>query len=214
MALNFSGEVTDFLASDKKSDVVLFSPGAEAHKQCQRYGLACEPIALRLIRVSLKGGETEVLATSLLDEEAYPMGWFKRLYHLRWGVEEGYKREKCRIEIENFSGLSAQVVQQDFYAKIFVLNLATILSWVAQAIAERLYKARKRAYRVNFANALSKMKDNVIRLFIFDSPTQLLTSIVLAMAAGVEAVRPDRSYPRKIKPAKLHGFHPNYKRCR
>jgi len=214
MALNFSGEVTDFLASGKKSDVVLFSPGAEAHKQCQLYGLACEPIALRLIRVSLKGGETEVLATSLLDEKAYPMGWFKRLYHLRWGVEEGYKREKCRIEIENFSGLSAQVVQQDFYAKIFVLNLAAILSWVAQAIAERVYKARKRAYRVNFTNALSKMKDNVIRLFIFDSPTQLLTSLALAMAASVEAVRPDRSYPRKIKPAKLHGFHPNYKRCR
>jgi hypothetical protein len=37
---------------------------------------------------------------------------------------------------------------------------------------------------------------------------------VLAMAGTVEAVRPERSYPRKIKPAKLHGFHPNYKRCR
>jgi len=214
MSLDFSREVTDFLASGKKSDVVLFSPGSEARKQCQLYGLSCEPISLRLIRVKLKGGETEVLATSLLDEEAYPMGWFKRLYHLRWGVEEGYKREKCRIEIENFSGLSAQVVKQDFYAKVFVLNLAAILSWVAQTIADRLYQTRKRAYRVNFANALSKMKDNVIRLFVFASPLQLLTSLVLAMAASVEAVRPDRSYPRNIKPAKLHGFHPNYKRCR
>jgi len=214
MSLDFSGEVTDFLAGGKKSDVVLFSPGAEARKQCQLYGLSCEPIPLRLIRVQLKGGETEVLATSLLDEEAYSNAWFKHLYHLRWGVEEGYKREKCRIEIENFSGLSARVVQQDFYAKIFVLNLAAILSWVAQAIADRLYQTRKHAYRVNFANALSKMKDNVIRLFVFDSPLPLLTSLVLAMADSVEAVRPDRSYPRKIKPAKLHGFHPNYKRCR
>ena len=119
-----------------------------------------------------------------------------------------------RVEIENFSGLSAQVVQQDFYAKIFVLNLAAILSWVAQAIADRLYQNRRRAYRVNFANALSKMKDNVVRLFVSNSPLQLLTALVLAMAASVEAVRPNRSYPRKIKPAKLHGFHPNYKRCR
>jgi hypothetical protein len=169
---------------------------------------------LRLIRVQLKGGETEVLATSLLDEEAFPRAWFKRLYHLRWGVEEGYKREKSRLEIENFSGLSAQIVQQDFYAKIFVLNLAAVLAWVAQAIADRLYQARKRAYRVNFANALSKMKDNVVRLFIFDSPRHLITALVLTMAESVEAVRPDRSYPRKIKPAKLHGFHSNYKRCR
>jgi uncharacterized membrane protein len=105
-------------------------------------------------------------------------------------------------------------VQQDFYAKIFVLNLAAVIAWVAQAIADRLYRARRRAYRVNFANALSKMKDNVVRLFVQGSPLQLLTALVLSMASSVEAVRPDRSYPRKIKPAKLHGFHPNYKRCR
>jgi hypothetical protein len=214
MALDFSSEVTAFVASGKKSEVVVFSPGAEARKQCRRYGLSCEPIALRLIRVKLKGGEIEVLATSLLDEHAYPTAWFKHLYHLRWGVEEGYKREKCRVEIENFSGRTAQVIKQDFYAKIFALNLTAILSWVTQAIADRLYKARKRPYRVNFANGLSKMKDNLVRLFLFDSAAQLLTRLVLAMAGSVEAVRPDRSYPRKIKPAKLHGFHPNYKRCR
>jgi len=84
---------------------------------------------------------------------------------------------------------------------------------VAQVIAERLYQTHKRSYRVNFANALSKMKDNVVRLFVFDSQRQLLITLVLAMAASVEAVLPDRSYPRNIKPAKLHSFHPNYKRC-
>lgn len=214
MALDFSGEVTDFLASGKKSAVVQFTPGTEARKQCQLYGLSCESIPLRLIRVQLKGDQTEVLATSLLEDATYPSTWFKHLYHLRWGVEEGYKREKCWLEIENFSGLSAQTIKQDFFAKIFVLNLTAILTWVAQAIAERLYQTRKHSYRVNFANALSKMKDNVVRLFVFGSPRQLLTTLVLAMANSVEAVRPDRSYPRNIKPAKLHGFHPNYKRCR
>ena len=214
MPVDFSSEVRAFVASGKKSDVVVFSPGSEALKQCRLYGLSCEPIALRLIRVKLKGGEVEVLATSLLDENAYPTAWFKHLYHLRWGVEEGYKREKCRVEIENFSGRSAQIIKQDFYAKIFALNLTAILSWVAQAIADRLYKARKRHYRVNFANALSKMKDNLVRLFLFDSPGQLLSPLVLTMAASVEAVRPNRSYLRKTKSAKLHGFYPNYKRCR
>jgi len=43
---------------------------------------------------------------------------------------------------------------------------------------------------------------------------ELLTTLVLAMAASVEAVRPDRSAPRNMKPAKIQGFHPNYKRCR
>jgi hypothetical protein len=38
-----------------------------------------------LVRVTLKSGETEVLATSLLDEAAFPTHVFKDLYHLRWG---------------------------------------------------------------------------------------------------------------------------------
>jgi hypothetical protein len=43
---------------------------------------------------------------------------------------------------------------------------------------------------------------------------ELVTTLVLAMVASVEAVRPARSAPRKMKPAKLQGFYPNYKRCR
>jgi hypothetical protein len=97
-----------------------------------------------------------VLATSLLDETAFPTHLFKDLYHLRWGIEEQYKRAKCRVEIENFSGRTAQSVRQDFYAKIFAMNLTAILVWVAQAIADRLYAARRHAYRVNFANALAR----------------------------------------------------------
>ncbi|WP_089724674.1 hypothetical protein [Candidatus Thiosymbion oneisti] len=87
-------------------------------------------------------------------------------------------------------------MKQDFYAKRFVLNLTAILSWVAQAITDRRYRDRKHAYRVNFADALSKMKNNLVRLFVSNSSRQLLSAFVLAMAAGVEAVRPDRSFPR------------------
>jgi hypothetical protein len=128
--------------------------------------------------------------------------------------DPGSKRKRTRLEIENFSGISAQVVPQDFYAKMFVLNLSTILACVAQAITDRPYQARKRAYRVNFANAVAKMRDNVVRLFVQGSPMQLLTALMLSMAASVEAVRLERSYPRKIKTGKLDGFHRNYKRSR
>ena len=132
----------------------------------------------------------------------------------RWGFEEAYKREKCRIEIENFSGLSAQVVRQDIYAKLFTLNLTAICAWVAQAIADRLYQHRRHAYRINFAHALSKMKASVVRLLLGAAAAGLLCPLVLAMAANVEAVRPDRTAPRKMKPAKRQGFFPNNKRCR
>ena len=105
-------------------------------------------------------------------------------------------------------------MKQDFYAELFTLNLTAILAWVAQAIADRLYQARRHPYRVNFANALSKMKHAVVRLLLGLAGQELLTPLVLTMATNVEAVRPDRSAPRKIKPAKLQGFVGNYKRCR
>lgn len=212
--VNFSNEVTAFLARGARSALVTFNPAAKAREQCQAYGLPCAPIVARLVRVTLDNGQTEVLATSLHDEAAWPSAWFKHLYHLRWGVEEAYKREKCRLEIENFSGLSAQVVRQDVYAKLFTLNLAAICAWVAQAIADRLYQHRRRAYRVNFAHALSKMKDSVVRLMLCVEAAAVLSPLVLAMAAHVEALRPDRSSPRTMKPAKLQGFFPNNKRCR
>jgi hypothetical protein len=105
-------------------------------------------------------------------------------------------------------------VQQDLYAKLFTVNLTAILAWVAQAIADRLFQARRYPYRVNFATALSKMKHAVVRLVVGLAGPERLTPLVLTMAANVEAVRPDRSVPRKIKPAKLKGFFGNYKRCR
>ena len=208
---NFCAASTAFARSDERSAVVTIRPGSDARAQCNLYGLPTGAIEVRLIKVTLPSGETEILATSLLDEVAYPTTWFKHLYHLRWGVEEAYKTEKCRVEIENFSGLTAQAVLQDIYAKIFMVNLSAMLAWVAQAIADRLYQTRKRAYQVNFANALSKMKDNVIRLFLGIGPATLLHDLVGAMALNVEAVRTDRSYPRRIRPTKLHGFHPNYR---
>ena len=108
-------------------------------------------------------------------------------------------------EIENFSGRSALSVRQDVYAKIFAMNLAAILVWVAQAIADRLYAARRHPYRVNFANALSKMKHAGARLLLGLGGQELVATLVLAMAASVEAVRPDRSAPRKMRPAQNSG---------
>ena len=210
----FSNEVEAFVASGAASAAVVFTPGEETRRQCEVYGLPTAPLVVRLVRVTLKGGETEVLATSLLDEAAFPTRVFKDLYHLRWGIEEQYKRAKCRVEIENFSGRSALSVRQDFYAKIFAMNLAAILVWVAQAIADRLYAARRHPYRVNFATALSKMKHASARLLLGLGGQELVATLVFAMAASVEAVRPDRSAPRKMKPAKIQGFYPNYKRCR
>ncbi len=76
--------------------------------------------------------EVEVLITNLVDSQKYDVSVFKSLYHLRWGVEENYKRLKQWVEIENFSGTSALSVQQDFYAKIVSTNLTALMAMASQ----------------------------------------------------------------------------------
>ena len=90
---------TAFAYSDARSAVVTMRPGSEARAQCRRYGLPTDPIQVRLLKVNLPSGETEILATSLLNETTYPSAWFKGLYHLRWGVEVFFKLP-ARIALE------------------------------------------------------------------------------------------------------------------
>ncbi len=93
--------VKPFLESEKKETVVEYTPNNETKAQCRRLGLSLESMRLRLIRIELTSGETEVLITSLLDKEQIPYDLFNELYHLRWPVEEAYKVLKCRIQIDN-----------------------------------------------------------------------------------------------------------------
>ena len=98
---------------------------------CQDHHLDTRPMKLRLIRVELDSGESEVLITSLINCEKYPSHLFAALYHDRWPVEEDYKVMKCQIELENFSGQSELSVYQDFHARIFLKNITSMLAYAA-----------------------------------------------------------------------------------
>ncbi len=84
---------------------------------------------------------------------------------------------------------------------------------VAQLVADRRYAQRKRAYQVRACSALSAMKNNLVRLLFADPDERraLLDLLTQSLSSAVEAVRPDRSFPRR-NPGKLKpGFHPAYK---
>ena len=146
--------------------------------------------------------------------KAYPYRAFAKLYALRWGIEENYKREKQRLEIENFSGRSPWVLLQDFHAKIFAQNLTAIFVRLAQWLADARYQHRRHGYRINFANALSKMKNNLVRLFLETSPLDLSCRLLQRMADAVVAVRPGRKFPRDMKKVRVPGFQMQYRRTR
>jgi len=206
-------EIRKFYNSGMKEKIITLRPSPPSIVQCNHLNLPISPIQLRVIRVELEGGETEILITSLMDEELYPHEIFKELYHLRWTVEENYKTAKCRIEIENFSGKSVESVYQDFHAKVFAMNLTAAITHPAQDIIAEESKQKKYAYRINVTQALSKMKDSIVLLFKRSNIMEILNKLFDLFIMIIEPVRPGRKYPRKHSVQK-RGFYPCYKPIR
>ena len=170
-------------------------------RNCKEMGLDLEPIKVRLIRIELPSGETEILVTSLLDQEKFEHDVFAELYHLRWPVEEDYKIMKCRIQVENFSGKTVRSVYQDFHAKIFSKNLTMMIANSVEPLVEKNTASRKYKYQVNFTQALSAIK-NVIVLLILrpgDKIHSIIADLQAVILRCVDAIRPGRSYKRIFK---------------
>jgi hypothetical protein len=203
----------DFLASKKSQAIIEIKPKPHSVKKCLAKGLPIEPVRLRFIRVKLKK-EVEVLVTNLLDDKLFPASIFKDLYHKRWGIEESFKRQKKWLDIENFTGKTVLSVKQDFYAKLVTLNMTAMMVFESQKYAEESLLSRKYKYKINFAQALSKMKDTVVQLILNIDLEYNIEKLLIHMSKTVEAIRNGRSYKRDGIGFNRNINHLCYKRCK
>jgi len=200
--------IRKFYLSGEKEAIINLNPPTTSFSKCKELGLDKKPIKLRLVRVTLDSGETEILITSLTDMDKYPENIFADLYHLRWPVEEDYKTIKCRLQVENFSGKTTLSVYQDFHAKIFSKNLTAVISLTVKDEIKHISEQRKFEYQINFAQALSKMKHSIVLLFI--RPMEIVQTMVSKLQKifiqTIEQIRPGRKYKRnhKVKRKKFH----------
>jgi hypothetical protein len=170
-----------------------------------------DSIRVRMLRIELAGGETEILCTSLLDMDKITLEDIKELYHYRWSVEEAYKLLKMRVEVENFTGKTARAVMQDFHSKIFMMTLCAALSYPIEEKVRKEYEKNtsKRKYQINRTNALSMLRNIYIGLFLRKDTKKALDAFDNNISKTLEIVRPDRSNPRQKKLRRK--FFMNYK---
>lgn len=190
-----------FYRSGNKEQIIYLPAPPTSRKQCLEMGLDTKPLRLRLIRVELDTGETEILVTSLIDPDLYPVHIFHELYHERWPVEEDYKTAKCWIEIENFSGKSVLSVYQDFHAKVFSKNVTSALAYPTRETVRESSKGKKYEYQINFAQALSNTKNVIVLLFdrSKEAATLLISQLHEIFIKTIEPIRPGRKFPRNHK---------------
>ncbi len=130
MKENWWLDVKNFSESGEQERIVSFKlPHKDREKLKDFPEIQDKEIQCRLVCVTLENGKKEILCTSLLDFDKIPHEEICELYHHRWSVEEGYKLYKARVEMEKFSGKTALAVKQDFFAKMFMMNLCAVLAF-------------------------------------------------------------------------------------
>ncbi len=212
VTLDSSNIIKEFIESGEDSAIMTFPCIEKSLRRCKKDGIPTASIDLRLVRVELPTGLTEVLITSLMDEIEYPTDLFSDLYRQRWSVEEDYKVMKSRLNIENFSGISVEAVLQDIYAKLLMKNLASVTLYEAHDPTDTSRKNRKYAYKLNFTFAINMLKDNIVRFMMRIATDNLCILLIEKISRETNAYRPNRKFARKDKRTTPNKYPMNYKR--
>ena len=115
--------------------------------------------------------------------------------------------------MENFTGRSVLSVRQDFHARILSQTLTAMTIQTAQHYLSPAVQRRKLAYKINFAQTLSAMKNTMIHLLFGTLGGAEMNSWLQSISKSLSAIRPGRSFTRKKKMTPRHKFHPSYKRA-
>lgn len=216
---NMNTEVKQFLLSRNHSKTIELTPGMPAIENLKEKGFivtADTVIKIRMVKIKLPNGDTEVLLTNLYDEKMYSAADLKYLYGLRWGIETTYGKQKNQQQMEQFSGHRVICIQQDYAAGLFVANLQSLIEKQSEGYLMKVNKQRKHIYRINRNISWASLKHQIVRLFLHQSSRKILILLQKAFERNLEPVRPGRKYPRIFKVNRLHGKYQtftNYKRA-
>lgn len=167
---------------------------------------------IRVLQISLPTGETEVLLTSLTDQEVFPYEDFPPLYQCRWGSETNYDLHKNILQLENFTGLSTLSIKQDFHATVFLANIQALIHWdleekIEKYNQEKKEKGRKYDYQINRNTSLGFLKDKLFKIVLgWGDMEELYEEIQKDIFKNKTPIRPNRRNPRNFKKGKRKYF--------
>ncbi|HEY4326734.1 MAG TPA: hypothetical protein VGN20_22300 [Mucilaginibacter sp.] len=202
----------DFLAGGRSSEIVYLRPSPEAINGLRASGFIITRdtlLKVRLVRVEL-GKTVEVLVTNLWEEDGHPDSEFKALYFMRWGVETNISIQKNILQLEAFSGLTVEAVEQDFYATVFITNLHSILIKEAQMSVNENSTHRKYPMKVNNNKSLGKLKVSLVSLFLESDIENILTVLHAHFIKDTLPIRKNRSFDRLRKNNQKNSKHRTY----
>ena len=153
------------------------------------------PMCLRIVRFQLDSGVFETIATSLPN--TFTLEDIRELYHLRWGIESGFRDLKYTMGLVNLHGKSDCFAEQEIYAAMTMFNFASRIAREAVILQpeEGVY-----AYQVNFKMAAALCRE------YFRTEGADYEKLLEEIGRHTVPVRPDRQNKRNLKAKGFAGF--------
>lgn len=162
-----------------------------------------ENLESRLVKYKLNTNEDEILLTNLNSEE-FDEKELGELYFKRWKIELAYDIAKNKLEIQNISGHSKIVVEQEFYSQMYLLNIAEDLRKEANSkVTAKKENGYKYDYKINMNILIGKMRMQLIKLLIIrvffpeSYDIESYHNLINDISKNIIPIRPERKNPRK-----------------
>lgn len=156
-------------------------------------------IIVRIVKIKLDNGITEILATNL-EKEEFTSEDIKKLYGLRWGIETMYHTAKESLKICSISSSKKIIIEQEILSQMLVYNIVqSFCNEAEEKIEQEKYKYEM---KINKNMAIGILKQNLIYIIMEECEekrsqmSEELTQIILKYIAPV---RKGRSFERKKK---------------
>jgi hypothetical protein len=156
-------------------------------------------LRVREVRVIVRqrGFRTQVLvlATTLLDPQAYPAGALADLYRQRWHTELNLRSLKGPLGLDVLRCKTPAMVEKEFWARLLAYNL------IRGVMAQAALAHGTRPERVSFKGALQTLAECAPLLDSADAASRnaVWATILKAVAGHRVGDRPDRIEPRAKK---------------
>lgn len=153
------------------------------------------PMKFRICRFLLDNGEFETVATSL--PRSFTLEDIKALYHMRWGIEVGFRDLYFSLGLTFLKGKSDAFAEQEIYSNLIAFNF---VSRVCREVVVHQPKDSIYAYKVNF-----KMAVMLCREFI-RTPKADADKLLRDIARYTVPIRPGRQDERNLRVKGFPGF--------
>ncbi|MDR0898051.1 MAG: IS4 family transposase, partial [Oscillospiraceae bacterium] len=143
--------------------------------------------------------ETESVLVTNLSQEALNVADLEEIYRLRWSIETRFAMLKVRLEAERFSGKTVESLLQDFYARLYLMNIEAAVKLETDAIiAERdAAKPHKYPRKTNEAVLFGLLRSKIAQMLLNPSrQAAILADIIQRASKSTIDIHPGRSSPR------------------